>query len=203
MDIPIASQSINFPGYGMFWVANTLTSTFLGWNNREVQKKAHENNLEFQLEMERARFITEEERIQKEIAFKRRLMAVSREFRQTEKRAAFNEQIKALELKHYLQYCWPLDPQLPYVFLKELADDTVHSQRLNVILMHSPFLPLKAYGSDVNELDAGIYSSLEYDIRKEDIPLIGISDIDYREGACIKPDMTGGNASIMNIHFFT
>ena len=71
--------------------------------------------------------------------------------------------------------------------------------RLNVILMHAPLLPLRAYGSDANVLDAGIYNDLEYAIKRNDVPLIG--HVDYRKDACQKPDLTGGNASIMNIHF--
>ena len=200
MNIPIASQNINFPGYGMFWVANSISSTILGWKNRDVQKHAHEHNLEFQREMERARFITDDERMQEEIAFKRRIMALSREYRQEESRASFNEQMKTIELKHFLQYCWPLDPQLPYIILQEIAkSDVSNLSRLNVILMHGPLLPLRAYGSDANELDAKIYRELEYAIKRNDIPLIG--DVHFHKDACSKPDLTGGNASIMNIHF--
>ena len=82
MNIPIASQNINFPGYGMFWVANSISSTLLGWNNRRLQAQAHEKNQEFQLEMQRASLITNDERMRKEIAFKRRLVALAREQRQ-------------------------------------------------------------------------------------------------------------------------
>ena len=65
--------------------------------------------------------------------------------------------------------------------------------------MHAPLLPLRAYGTDANVQDAPIYSALEDSIRRNDIRIIG--DVHYREGACSKPDLTGGNASIMNIHF--
>lgn len=200
MNIPIASQNINFPGYGMFWVANSISSTLLGWNNRRLQAQAHEKNQEFQLEMERARHITDDERMQEEIAFKRRLVVLSREQRQEAARESFNAQMQAIELRHYLQYCWPLDPLLPQTILQEIrngADAT--SPRLNVILMHAPLLPLRAYGTDANEQDVGIYKEMEYSIKKEDVPLIG--NVNYRKDACQKPDLTGGNASIMNIHF--
>ena len=200
MNIPIASQNINFPGYGMFWVANSISSTLLGWNNRRLQAQAHEKNQEFQLEMERARHITDDERMQEEIAFKRRLVALSREQRQEAARESFNAQMQAIELRHYLQYYWPLDPLLPQTILQEIrngADAT--NARLNVILMHAPLLQLRAYGTDANEQDAGIYKEMEYTIKKEDMPLIG--NVNYRKDACQKPDLTGGNASIMNIHF--
>ena len=96
MNIPIASQNINFPGYGMFWVANSISSTLLGWRNRHVQDKAHERNQEFQLEMERARHITDDKRMQEEIAFKRRLVALSREQRQEVAKASFISKLKLL-----------------------------------------------------------------------------------------------------------
>lgn len=200
MNIPIASQNINFPGYGMFWVANSISSTLLGWNNRRLQAQAHEKNQEFQLEMERARHITDDERMQEEIAFKRRLVALAREQRQDAARRSFNAQMQAIELKHYLQYCWPLDPLLPQTILQEIRSGAdAANPRLNVILMHAPLLPLRPYGSDANVLDAGIYNDLEYAIKRNDVPLIG--HVDYRKDACHKPDLTGGNASIMNIHF--
>lgn len=200
MNIPIASQNINFPGYGMFWVANSISSTLLGWNNRRLQAQAHEKNQEFQLEMERARHITDDERMQEEIAFKRRLVALAREQRQEAARKSFNAQMQAIELKHYLLYCWPLDPLLPQTILQEIRNGAgAEKPRLNVILMHAPLLPPRAYGSDANAQDADIYKDLEYAIKRNDVPLIG--HVDYRKDACQKPDLTGGNASIMNIHF--
>lgn len=200
MDIPIASQNIRFPGYGMFWVANSISSTLLGWNNRRLQDKAHERNQAFQLEMERARHITDDERLQGDIAFKRRLIALAREQRQETSRQSFNAQMQAIELKYYLQYCWPLDPLLPQTILHEIRNEaTTIAPRLNVILMHAPLLPLRAYGTDANSADAQIYKELEYTIKKSDVPLIG--NIDFRKDACLKPDLSGGNASIMNIHF--
>ena len=200
MDIPIASQNIRFPGYGMFWVANSISSTLLGWNNRRLQDKAHERNQAFQLEMERARHITDDERMQEDIAFKRRLVALAREQRQETSRQSFNAQMQAIELKYYLQYCWPLDPLLLQTILHEIRNEaTSIAPRLNVILMHAPLLPLRAYGTDANAADAQIYRELEYTIKKNDVPLIG--NVDFRKDACLKPDLSGGNASIMNIHF--
>lgn len=200
MNIPIASQNINFPGYGMFWVANSISSTLLGWRNRGLQERAQERNQEFQMEMERARHITDDERMQEEIAFKRRLVAIAREQRQEVARESFVSQMQAIELRHYLQYCWPLDPLLPQTILQEIRSGTYNTEpHLNVILMHAPLLQLIAYGSDANPLDAVIYRDLEYSIKMNDVSLIG--NVNYRKDACLKPDLIGGNASIMNIHF--
>ena len=199
MDIPIASQNVNFPGYGTFWVANSISSTLMGWNNRRLQEKAQESTHEFQLEMERARNLAEDQKIQEEIAFKRRMMAISRQYRQEESAAAFSTQMKAVELQNYLQQCWPLDPQLPYVLLQETERGNASTNsRLNVVLMRTPLLPPKKYGG-ANDLDITLYNNMEYSIMKQDVPCI--RDLKYRKDACIKEDCKGGNASIMNIHF--
>ena len=66
----------------MFWVENSISSTLLGWDNRCLQDKAHGRNQEFQLEMERARYITDDENMKEDLAFKRRLVALTREQRQ-------------------------------------------------------------------------------------------------------------------------
>lgn len=195
----MASQKINFPGYGMFWVANSISSTLMGWNNRRLQEEAHERTQEFQLEMERARNLTEDQKIQEEIAFKRRMMVLARQYRQEESVAAFNTQMKAVELQSYLQQCWPLDPQLPYVLLQETEKgNTIANSRLNVVLMRTPLLPQKKYGG-ANDLDMALYNNMEYSIVQEDVPVIG--DLKYRKDACIKENLRGGNAGIMNIHF--
>lgn len=196
----MAQNSINSPGYGMFWLANSVSSTILGRNNRKLQEKAQERNHAFQLEMERAKNITEDEKLQEEIAFKRRLLALSRQYRQEETTTSFNNQMQAVELQVYLQRSWPLDQQLPYVIMDEIsnAQNIMSQQILNVILMRTPLLPQKKYGG-ANERDAELYNKMEYSIMHDDVPYIG--NLKYRKDACVKEDLTGGNAIIMNIHF--
>lgn len=204
MNIPIASQNINFPGYGMFWLANSISSTLLGMNNRRLQEQAQQKNQEFLQEMERARSITEDEKMREDIAFKRRLMAVSREYRQETAKESFKAQLQAIELKYYLKYCWPLDPLLPETILQELKKGTDNAApRLNVILMRSPLPKMLTYSSDAGRQDTAIYNSLEYTICKSDIPLIGGEDRDvfFRKDACQRADFTGSNVCVMNIHF--
>lgn len=199
MDIPIASQSINFPGYGMFWVANSIGSTLLGWNNRRLQEKAHERDQEFKLEMERAKNITEDKKIQEDIAFKRRMVSLARQYRQEEATTSFENQLKAVELQTYLMHCWPLDPQLPSIILEETKKNyNKTGSSLNVVLLRTPLLPQKRYGG-VNDLDADIYNKLEYLIYNGDALCIG--NVVYRKDACSKGITTEGNAAIMNIHF--
>lgn len=187
----------------MFWVANSISATALGWNNRRLQEKAHERNEEFQREMQRAREISDDKRIQEEIAFKRRMVALSRQYRREESAEAFNAQLKLVELQHYLRHCWPLDPQLPYVFLNRISSSTIEPGVLNVILLHSPLLPQKKYGG-ANDDDLAIYRNIEYRISNEDIP--AIKNVKFWKDAAYKDDrgtvdIKAGNARLMNIHF--
>lgn len=205
MNIPIGSQNIALPGYGMFWVANSISSTVLGLANRNLKDKASERNEEFQLEMRRAQELTDDKRMQEEYAFKRRLLDLSRQHRSEQAAIQFNNQMKAIELKHFLQHSWPLDPQLPFVFLSDIEKGNIELHpKLNVILMHAPLLPQRKYGG-ANDADAELYKAMEYDIMKSDVPCIG--NLEYRKDAAFKnyekgiADILGGNSSIMNIHF--
>lgn len=199
MNVPFGQQNISFPGYGLFWVANSISSTLLGFSNRHVQEQAAERNLEFMHEMEEARQVTEDVKIQEEIAFKRRLMAVARQYRQQESSKAFSIRMKGKELKSFLDKSWPLDISLPWNIIEEIEAGQ-NTKCLNVILMHSPLLPMKKYGG-VNDNDEAIYKNLEYRIKTEDVPCMGFGDINFRKDACVKTDFSGGNANIMNIHF--
>lgn len=205
MNIPIASQTINFPGYGLFWVANSISSTILGKANRNLREKASEQNEEFQKELRRAQELADDQRLQEEMAFKRRLFDLSRQYRSEQTAIQFNNQLKAVELKQYLQYCWPLDPLLPDIFLKDICNNRSELHpKLNVILMHTQLMPLRKLGG-ANEQDAELYRSLEYAITHDDVPAIG--HLKYHKDAGFKDAsrgiacISGGNANIMNIHF--
>jgi len=195
-------QNTRFPGYGMFWLANSISSTMLGLRNREIQAKASERNFEFMREMEDARRMTENQKIQEEIAFKRRLMAISRRYNQEESAKSFSSRMKGIEFKVFLQRYWPLDIQLPSVIIKEVEDSRMSgcNQPLNVILLRSPLLPVNKYGG-ANNGDTYMYRSIEYSVMTEDICCMGNGDVKFRKDACVNADMTGGNANIMNIHF--
>ena len=94
MNIPIGSQNIALPGYGLFWVANSISSTVMGLVNRNLKDKASERNEEFQMEMRRAQEITDDKRMQEEYAFKRRLLDLSRQYRSEQSAIQFDYQKK-------------------------------------------------------------------------------------------------------------
>lgn len=193
----ISAADIGSGGYGAFWIANSLTSLFLGGRNRNLQAEAQERNEAFQLELERARNITEDNRLQEEIAFKRRMHALARQYRQEELTESFEQQMKAIELTQYLNY-WPLSQNQPNTFLNR-----DNYTQLNVILMHSQFFPKKKYCGEPDDKDAEIFNTLEYEFNNYDIPYI--KDVKFWENAAVKTngkaDISGGNAAVMNIHF--
>lgn len=205
MNVPIASHTIRFPGYGLFWVANSISSTLLGMANRKLKDKANEHNEAYQNEIRRAQEITQDKQTQEEYAFKRRLLDLSRQYRNEQTAIQFNNQLQAMELRYFLQYNWPLDPQLPYVFLNEIRNGNIKQHpELNVILMHAPLLPMKRFGG-ANDADAELYMDMEDEIANKDSNNIG--NIEYRASAAFKDfdrgiaDVSGGNSNIMNIHF--
>ena len=204
MNVPIASHTIRFPGYGLFWVANSISSTLLGMANRKLKDKASQQNEEFQIEMRKAQEITEDKRLQEEYAFKRRLLDLSRQYRNEQTVIQFNNQLQSIELRYFLQYNWPLAPQLPDIFLEEIRSGQIKLHpNLNVILMHAPLLPMR-FGI-TNDADAELYVNMEDEIVNKDANVIG--NIEYHASAAYKDsdrciaDVSGGNSNIMNIHF--
>lgn len=198
-------SSLLRPGYGLFWVANSISSTALGFRNRDLQIKAAENNEAYQLELEATRNQIVDEVEAEKIAFKRRLMELSRQNRISEGFVLQQQQLDCVEMQSFIDKYWPLSPQLPDTLQKEISSQQKNgsvSTDLNVILMHCPLLPSKeAFGTvSINKLDKGLYNNLEHIIKYSDEPLI--SGINFRRDACVKLDGYGGTtSSILNIHF--
>ena len=205
MSTPIAPHSIHFPGYGYFWVANSISSAVLGAVTRKARDKANERNELFQKELRHAQELTDEKRLQEEMAFKRHLLDLSRQYHREETAIQFINKLKLDELKYYIQNSWPLDPLLPGFLIDEIKNnrEELHP-KLNVILLQTQLLPLRKLGG-ANEQDAELYRGLEYAIMRKDVP--AIKDLMYHKDAGFKDPTrgvairTGGNAIIMNIHF--
>ena len=76
---------------GLFWVANSVVSTIMGTTNRSLHEEAAQRNLDFQRELEDARNIAQDEVEAEKIAFKRRVMKLSRQYRQAESAEMFEQ----------------------------------------------------------------------------------------------------------------
>lgn len=187
-------------GCGPFWIANSITSTFLGETNREKQYENVKENEDFQLEMERARNIAQDEMEAEKIAFHRHLLNLQREHcRELRLQQAANME-QQIELPFFAAQ-WPL--ALPAdTILKELEQNK--QQPLNVIMLHTPLIAgrkgqmeyREAYIIQRERGKNGLYKKLEH-IIFQDMSLIG--DVRFRRDAHKKENCT--NADIMNIHF--
>lgn len=187
---------------GLFWVANSIVSTIMGTTNRSIHEEATQRNLDFQRELEDARNIAQDKIEAEKIAFKRRVMKLSRQYRQAESAKMFDQQLKTIEIQSFIEKYWPLAPALPNIILKEIEQSKLSSRPLplNVILLHAPLLPPKValMAIKAHNKDYEIYKELE---RKLEITLRTIGDVKLRKDSCINTDFVGGNANMMNIHF--
>ncbi len=190
---------------GMFWITNSIMSAVMGMSMRYVQEKAHERNEAFQLELQRAKEITQVKMEAEKIAFKRHMMNISRNYRFVQNATVFEQQLDAIELQAFLNgnKYWPLHPSIPHTIITELknAQKSYVEPSLNVILLRAPLLPTRpgVVGEIANREDKDIYADIEEAIDTEDIPVLG--DLQLWKEACQTTDFIGGNANIMNIHF--
>lgn len=184
---------------GLFWVSNSIVSTIIQANIREIQEEAAQRNLDFQRELEDARNITQDEIEAEKIAFKRRVMKLSRQYRQDESAKMFDQQLKTIELDLFIndKKYWPLAGSLPFTFSTKIKQSKQLNKPLplNVVLLHAPLLPRIDPKAKENEEKA--YKELE---RRLCICFRTLDDVEFHKDSCINTDL-GGNANIMNIHF--
>lgn len=187
---------------GLFWVANSIVSTVMGATNRNIHEEAAQHNLDFQRELEDARNIVQDELEAEKVAFKRRVMKLSRQYRQAESVQMFNQQLGTIELQSFIEKYWPLAAALPNIILNEIEQSRFSSEPLplNVILLHAPLLPpnVAPMAIRANTKDLETYRELE---RKLEINLRMLGDVKLRRDSCVNTDFAGGNANMMNIHF--
>lgn len=187
---------------GLFWVANSIVSTIMGTTNRSIHEESSQRNLDFQRELEDARNIAQDEIEAEKIAFKRRVMKLSRQYRQIESAQMFDQQLKTIELQSFIEKYWPLAPALPNIILNEIEQSKYSNKPLplNVVLLHAPLLPPKVAPMAIkaHSRDGETYKELE---RKLEINLKTLGDVRFRKDSCINTDFVGGNANMMNIHF--
>lgn len=190
------------PGYGLFWVVNSINATVMGADNRALQRRIAEDNETFQLELEKARNYAQDEAEAEKIAFRRRMLVLSRQWREEITASSLSKQLQAIQVQSLVAN-WPLKliPDSISTDNKQQAKSSKEN-KLNVILLHTPLLSGINGGTAFREAyiqqDEGIlYSDIEYRIQSHDAPLI--QDIDFWRDACA--DIREGNANIMNIHY--
>lgn len=184
-------------GCGPFWIANSITSTFMGERNRNLQMQAAEENENFQRRLQEQQNLSQEEMERERIAFRRHLMDLTRQWQREERaQAALSLDINA-ELPHFVAQ-WPL-ALLPDTILTQIRQNT--AQPLNVILLHTPLIAgakdqMVHRETYILQREKKVYERLEYEIGNN-MPLIG--DVCFRQEAHQRENST--SADIMNIHF--
>lgn len=188
---------------GLFWVANSIVSTVLGAIGRNLQEEAMQRNLDFQRELEDARNIAQDEMEAEKIAFKRRMLKLSRQYRQEQSAILVDQQFKAIEFESFIKTYWPLNKALPRICWNKIKRITNVDTplNLNTILLHAPILPYKEtiVGTKAHIKDSKIYKEIERKLENQLKCLVG--DVDFYRDSCDTTDFIGGNANLMNIHF--
>lgn len=192
----------NFADCGLFWVSNSIISAGMGYVNRHQQEQNVMQNLDFQLELEEVRNHAQDEVQAEQIAFKRKMMKIARQYRQEEAVKQFDQQMKSIELQSFIENYWPLAPQMPNIILNEIEHSCKEQSILpfNVVLLREPLTyPKKVQYlmKNVSDKNIEIYKNIEYQLEQQFKP---IGDVKLRCDCC-NVSFIGGNANMMNIHF--
>ena len=192
-------DGINNASCGAFWIANTITATFLGQKNCELQKKIAAENQDFQLRIEELKNASQEELEQEKITFRRHLMELIRQFSREERNSSLSKMEQSIQLGAYVQ-SFPLD-LLPATILEEISNNA-KSNQLEVILLHTPLLAgakgqMKSREAYILQQENKLYETLEFNIKERVSSCIG--NINFRKDACKK--FRTSNADIMNVHY--
>lgn len=186
---------------GAFWIANTITATFLGEKNRNLQQKIAEENQAFQLQLEQMKNESQEQLEQEKIAFRRKMQNLTRQWMREERNSSLSNMEQSIQLGTYIQ-SFPLDLH-PATILNEISNNaTSRPNQLEVILLHTPLLAgakgqMASREAYILQQENQLYEQLEFDIKTQDSSCIG--NINFRKDACKK--FRTSNADIMNIHY--
>ncbi len=194
-------------GCGPFWIANSITSTFMGEKNRDMQAKIADENETFQRTLQKQQQLSQEEMERERIKFRRHLMDLTRQWQREERaQAALNMDIHS-ELPHFVNQ-WPL-ALLPDTILSEIRHR--QEQPLNVILLHTPLIAgmkgqIMRRETPILIREKDVYNRLEFNINNN-MPILG--DVCFRQAAdsfpidlvTMKPVPPLTSADIMNVHF--
>lgn len=177
----------------------------MGMSMRNVQDQAYERNQKFQSELQHYKEVAQIEMENERVAFKRRMMNLSRQFRFEQNAKLFKQSLDGIEIQAFLNNIkyWPLQPSLQNTIIDVTKNALkTHSEpSMKVIILHAPLLPTRSSmtGEIANREDKKIYLDIEETIGTKDVPTI--CDVELWDGACRTTDFIGGNANILNIHY--
>lgn len=185
----------NTKGFGEWWLVSSLSSVLFGKHNSTLQAEAQQRDLEFRQELEKLKEVTEDQKIQEEAAFKRKLLRLSRAYRQKESEVSFANKLNAMELAFFFERYWPMDRRLQNIIHDESHNPNRHLT-LNVMISRFRLLPVS---EDSDEKEREKFEWLEYCVDELDAKPMG--GVKLWRGACPMGTSWNGNADIMNAHF--
>lgn len=192
----------NFANCGLYWVSNSLISAGMGFVNRHQQEQNVMQNLDFQLVLEEVRNQAQDEIQAEQIAFKRKIMKIARQYRQEEAVKLSEQQLKSIELQSFIENYWPLAPQMPNIILNEIKQscDSNEILPLNIVLLREPLVypqKVRYLMKNIKDKNIDIYENIEYQLEQQ---FKTFGDIKLRRDCC-DVSFISGNANMMNIHF--
>ena len=193
MDMSIENLHTNV--FGEWSLVSSLSSVLFGKCNSTLQAEAQQRDMEFQRELEKLKEVTEDKKIQEEAAFKRKLLRLSRAYRQKESEASFANKLDAMELAFFFEHYWPMDRRLQNIIHDE-SHNPNRELTLNVVISRFRLLPLS---EDSEEKEREKFEWLEYCVGELDAKPMG--GVKLWRGACPMGTSWNGNADIMNAHF--
>ena len=187
---------------GAFWIANTITATFLGEKNRDLQQKMADENQAFQLQLEQMKNESQDQLEQEKIAFRRKMQNLTRQWMREERNLSLCNMEQSIQLGTYVQsFPLALPPATILNMIANKNNSAMQDPQMEVILLHTPLLSgtkgqMVSREAYVIKKETQLYDTLEYQI-KADTAYLG--NVNFHKDACKK--FRTSNADIMNIHY--
>lgn len=168
---------------GAFWLANSITSTIMGFGNRSQQEINAEENQRFQIELENLRADFQEQSEKEKAARMRARMVVLRNQRLIESSKAYELQLASFQIQEFINSYLPINKSYLFTLIEDSKKNLGQYDIVpNVILLHT------------------LQSSLNYRVIEERVAEFcnSIGDVCFRQEYCTKD--SGGNSCLLNLH---
>ncbi len=187
----LEKESAFCDGCGIFWIVNSITSTFIGSQNRKRQIEAGELDIQIQKELRELSFVKDEEIRKESLARERARLILNRKYRLIEQSKVFENQLKQVEIEKFIATL-PIAKETIHLLIEQVKSfkGKEYEMPLNILLLHclqSPYGPI-----DYRKVESKI------DDLCKDISVN--QDIKFLKGYCSAN--IEGNAQIMNLHTF-
>lgn len=168
---------------GAFWLANSVTSTIMGFGNRSQQEINAEENQRFQIELENLRVDFQEQNEREKAARMRARMIVLRNQRLVESSKSHELQLNSFQIQEFISNYLPISKSYLFTLIQDSKKNIGQYDVIpNVILLHT------------------LQTSLNYRVIEEKVGEFcnAMGDVYFRQEYCTKD--SGGNSCLLNLH---